>query len=107
MRIFGCDAYALISKDQHSKLDLRSKRYAFVSYVDGVKVYRLWDPTSHKLIIRTDVSFDESSLLKSELVDVEVTQEQLPQVQQTQLEAQPSSEREENEDVPKEEDEDK
>jgi hypothetical protein len=26
MRIFGCDAYALISKDQHSKLDPRSKK---------------------------------------------------------------------------------
>ena len=75
MRIFGCDAYALISKDQHSKLDLRSKRYAFVSYVDGVKLYRLWDPTSHKLIISRDAVFDEFSLWKSELVDVEVRQE--------------------------------
>jgi hypothetical protein len=27
LRIFGCDAYALISKEQHSKLDPRSKRY--------------------------------------------------------------------------------
>jgi hypothetical protein len=82
LRIFGCDTYALISKDQCSKLDPRSKRYVFVGYGDGVKGYRLWDPTTHELIIRRYVVFDESSLIKSELVDVEVRQEQVPQVQQ-------------------------
>jgi hypothetical protein len=72
MRIFGCDACALISKDQCSKLDPRSKRYIFVAYGDGVNGYILWDPTAHKLIISKDVVFDKSSLLKLELVDVEV-----------------------------------
>jgi hypothetical protein len=75
MRIFGCDSYAPISKDHHSNLAPRSKRYVFVSYGYGVKGYKLWDPTTHKLIIRRDVEFDQSSLLKSELVDVEVIQE--------------------------------
>ena len=93
MRIFGCDTYSLISKYHHSKLDPRSKKYVGVGYGDGVKGYRLWDPTSHKLIIRRYVVFDESSLLKLELVDVEVRQEQVPQVQPIQLETQPSSER--------------
>jgi hypothetical protein len=106
LRIFGCDAYALISKDQRSKLDPRSKKYVFVGYGDGVKGYILWDPTSHKLIISRDVVFDESSLIKSDLVDVEVRQEHVPQVQQIQLETQPSSEKEEHEEVPEEEDED-
>jgi hypothetical protein len=41
LRIFGCDTYALISKDQGSKLDPRSKKYVFVGYGDGVKGYRL------------------------------------------------------------------
>jgi hypothetical protein len=100
LRIFGCDAYALISKYHCSKLDPRSKRYVFFGYGDGIKGYTLWDPTTHKLIIRRDVVFDESSLLKSELVDVEVRQEQVLQVQQIQLETQPSSEREEHEEVP-------
>jgi hypothetical protein len=104
--IFGCDAYALISKDQRSKLDPRSKKYVFVGYGDGFKGYRQWDPTTHKLIIRRDVLIDESSLLKSELVDVEVRQEKVPQVHQIQLETQPSSKRQEHEEVPEEEDED-
>jgi hypothetical protein len=81
MRIFGCDAYALISKDQRSKLDPRAKRYVFVGYGDGVKGYILWDHTAQKLIIRRDVVFDESSHLKSELVDLEVRQEHVPKVQ--------------------------
>jgi hypothetical protein len=82
LRIFGCDAYTLISKDQCSELYPRSKKYVFDGYGDGVKRYTLWDPTAHKLIIIRDVVFDESSLLKSELVDVEVRQEHVPQVQQ-------------------------
>jgi hypothetical protein len=86
LRIFGYDAYALTSKYQRSKLDPRSKKYVFVGYGYGVKRYRLSDPTAHKLIIRRDVVFDESSLLKSKLVDVKVIQEQVPQVQQIQLE---------------------
>jgi hypothetical protein len=81
MRIFGCDAYSLISKYRRSKLDPRSKRYLFVGYSDGDKGYRLWDPIAHKIIISRDVVFYESSLLKLELVDVEATQEQVPQVQ--------------------------
>jgi hypothetical protein len=33
----GFDAYAIICKDQHSKLDPRSNKYIFVGYVDRVK----------------------------------------------------------------------
>jgi hypothetical protein len=60
LRIFGCDVYDLISKDQCSNLDPRSKKYVFVGYGDGFKEYILWDLISHKLIIRKDVVFDES-----------------------------------------------
>ena len=68
LKVFGCDAYALLPKNQHSKLDPKSKVYVFVGYGDGVKGYRLWDPTSHKIIINRDVVFDEMSLMK---LDVE------------------------------------
>ena len=47
LRIFGCDAHALISKDQRSKLYPRSNIYVFSGYGDGVKLYRLWDPTCY------------------------------------------------------------
>jgi hypothetical protein len=93
LRIFGFDAYPLISKDQRSKLDHRSNKYVFVGYGDGFKGYILWNPTAHKLIISRDVVFDESSLIKLELVDGEVRHKQVPQVQKIQLETQPSSKR--------------
>jgi hypothetical protein len=72
-------------------LDPRSKKYIFVGYGDGVKGYRLWDPTAHKIIISRDVVFDESPLIKSDIVEVEMKQEQVPQNQQIQLETQPST----------------
>jgi hypothetical protein len=34
MRIFCCDAYALISKNQCSKIEPRSDKYVFVGYGD-------------------------------------------------------------------------
>jgi hypothetical protein len=82
LKIFCCDAYDFISKDQCSKLDPRSNKYVFVGYGDRVKGYRLWDPTTHKLIISRDVVFDESSLIKSNMVGVEMRQGRLPKIQQ-------------------------
>eukprot|EP00253_Pinus_taeda_P033003 PITA_33003 len=64
LRVFGCDAYALVPKHQRTKLDPKSKRYIFVGYGDGTKGYRLWDPTTHKIIIKRDVKFNESSLVQ-------------------------------------------
>eukprot|EP00253_Pinus_taeda_P021916 PITA_21916 len=41
LRIFGCDAYAFIPKNQRSKLDPKSKCYVFVGYDYVVKGYRI------------------------------------------------------------------
>ena len=75
LKIFGCEAYALTPKNQRSKLDPRSKKWNFVGYYDVMKGYRLWDPTAHKIVISRDVIFDESSLIKSKSVKVDVEQE--------------------------------
>ena len=61
--MFGCDAYALVPKHQRTKLDPKSKRYIFFGYGDGTKGFRLWDPTTRKIIINRDVKFNESSLV--------------------------------------------
>ena len=67
LKIFGCEVYALIPKNQRSKLyPIRSKKCIFVGYDDAMKRYRLWDPTAHKIVIKRDVNFDEFSLIKFE-----------------------------------------
>ena len=71
MNIFSCDAYALIPRNQRSKLDPKSKCCVFVGYDYAVKGYRLWDPSSRKIVISRDVTFDESSLLKLDVEKVE------------------------------------
>ena len=71
LRIFGCDAYSLTPKNQRSKLDPKSKCYVFVGYDYAVKAYRLWDPTSQNIVISRDVTFGESSLLKSNVERIE------------------------------------
>jgi hypothetical protein len=80
LKFFGCEAYALILKHQRSKLDSKSKRIIFVGYGDGIKGYRLWDPTAHKITINRDIIFDESSLIKSD-VDVQMKHEEVPKYQ--------------------------
>ena len=84
LRVFGCDAYALIPKSQRSKLDPKSQKLVFVGYGDGVKGYRLWNPTAHKIIINRDVIFDETSLMKSDGKNV-LKQVDVPQSQQVQF----------------------
>ena len=37
LKIFGCEAYAINPKNQHSKLDPREKKCIFVGYVDVTK----------------------------------------------------------------------
>lgn len=69
LNVFGCDAYALVPKHQHYKLDPKLKRYIFVGYGDGTKGYRLCDPTTHKIIINRDVKFNESPPENSDVDD--------------------------------------
>ncbi|GMP51093.1 hypothetical protein CsSME_00017460 [Camellia sinensis var. sinensis] len=61
LRIFGCPTYFHVTE---SKLDPRAKKAIFLGFGDGVKGYRLWCPESKKVLIRRDVSFDESAMLK-------------------------------------------
>ena len=65
-RIFGCEAYALIPKDDRRKLVPRKRKCVFLGYgPDGKIGYRLWDP-EHRLIVRSsDIVFNESAMHKT------------------------------------------
>lgn len=45
------------------KLNHHAKKCVFLSYKDGIKGYRLWDPSASTVITSRDVTFNESLLL--------------------------------------------
>ena len=88
--MFGCEAYALIPKNRRSKLDPKSRKLIFIGYGDGVKGYRLWNPTVHKIIINRAVIFNEHSLSNLD-VSYDLKQANVPQFQQVQFDTQSST----------------
>ena len=53
LRVFGCDAYAQIPKDERGKFDSKRRKCILVGYGRVTKGYRLYDITEEK------VYFDE------------------------------------------------
>ena len=60
LRVFGCQAYAHIPKDERHKFDPKAKRCIFLGYGENTKGYRLYDIVKKKVIISRDVVFDET-----------------------------------------------
>ena len=58
-RIFGCIAYAHILDKKRSKLDDKGEKCIFLGVSDQSKAYKLYNPTTKKIIISRDVVFDE------------------------------------------------
>ena len=59
LHVFGSPVYVMYNDQERSKLDPKSKKYIFFKYADGVKGYRYWDPTFHKVVNSKDVIFAE------------------------------------------------
>jgi transposase InsO family protein len=59
LRIFGCKSFAHIPKDDRRKLDAKSLECVFVGYCNDQKTYKLFHPSSHKIIASRDVVFHE------------------------------------------------
>ena len=57
LRIFGCNAYAHVPKDERKKLDSKTKKSIFLGYGDGIKGYRLYDNNKKKVFYSRDVQF--------------------------------------------------
>ncbi|KAL2608265.1 hypothetical protein R1flu_026838 [Riccia fluitans] len=64
LRVFGYDVYAHIPRENRTKLDSKTKKCYFLGYQRGVKGYWLQDPVDYKLLVNTDVSFNETRSLK-------------------------------------------
>lgn len=62
MRVFGCDAYALIPSSQRKKLDEKSMKMIFVGYT--TMGYRLMNPETRRIIVSRNVKFNEESKIE-------------------------------------------
>jgi hypothetical protein len=59
LRVFGCDAYVHVPKENRSKLDNKDKKCIFIGYKDGVKGYKNWNLETKKIVYSQDVVFKE------------------------------------------------
>ena len=62
LHTFGSPVYVMYNTQEVIKWDPKSRKCVFLGYVDGVKGYRLWDPTARKVIISRDVIFTKDKL---------------------------------------------
>ena len=86
LRVFGCDAYPHIPKDERSKMDPKAKKSIFLGYGDGVKGYRLYNKEQQRIFYSRDVVFNETKatqannpaegneVLEQPLIEIETTE---------------------------------
>jgi transposase InsO family protein len=69
LKVFGCDAYVHVPKENRSKLDKKAEKYIFIGYKDGLKGYKLWNPETKKVVYSRDVVFREmKDVVKQEVL---------------------------------------
>ena len=61
LRVFGCDAYAHVPKDERSKLDSKARKCILLGYGQETKGYRLYDFARQKVLYSRDVHFNEDA----------------------------------------------
>jgi hypothetical protein len=69
LKVFGCDAYVHVPKENRSKLDKKVEKCIFIGYKDGLKGYKLWNPETKKVVYSRDVVFKEmKDVVKQEVL---------------------------------------
>uniref|UniRef100_A0A2N9G770 Integrase catalytic domain-containing protein n=1 Tax=Fagus sylvatica TaxID=28930 RepID=A0A2N9G770_FAGSY len=62
LRVFGSIAYVHVPDQERSKLDDKSEKYVFIGYDPSSKGYKLYNPSTKKVIVSRDVEFDEEGI---------------------------------------------
>lgn len=60
-KIFGCISYAHVPDEKRKKLDNKGEKCIFLRVSNQSKAYKLYNPTTKKIVISRDVIFDESA----------------------------------------------
>lgn len=74
LRIFGSRVYIHVPAVNRQKLDPKGVECIFIGYCDTSKAYRVFDPSTQKVMISRDVIFDELQ----EMTMVKLTTNQRP-----------------------------
>jgi hypothetical protein len=59
LKVFGCDSYVNVPKENRSKMDNKFEKCIFIGYKDGMKGYKLWNSETKKIVYSRDVVFRE------------------------------------------------
>lgn len=59
LKVFGCVGYARTEAVGRIKLDDRSRTLVHLGIEPGSRAYRLFNPTTKKIVVSRDVIFDE------------------------------------------------
>jgi hypothetical protein len=69
LKVFGCEAYVHVPKENMSKLDKKVEKCIFIGYKDGLKGYKIWNPKTKKVVYSRDVVFREmKDVVKQEVL---------------------------------------
>ena len=68
LKVFGYIAFAHIPNAQRLNLEKKSEKLHFVGYSKETKGYRLLDENTSKVIIRRNVTFNETDFVDTEVV---------------------------------------
>jgi hypothetical protein len=50
LKVFGCDAFFHVPKEKRINMDKKEVKCIFIGYKEGMKGYKLWDPTSRRTL---------------------------------------------------------
>ena len=79
IKVFGCDTYLFVPNEKRGKLQAKSRKCTHVGYVwSSTKIWRLWDPTGRRVIIGSNVRFDEGRLGERQPLEIVQKLEQEP-----------------------------
>jgi transposase InsO family protein len=62
LRVFGSIVYVQVLDQERSKLHDKSEKYVFIGYDPSSKGYKLYNPSTKKVIVSRDVEFDEKGI---------------------------------------------
>ncbi|KAG8501378.1 hypothetical protein CXB51_003478 [Gossypium anomalum] len=62
LKVFRCVCYVLVPTERRTKLEKRYVPCIFVGYSSDKKGYRVYDPSTRKILVSRDIRFDEKKI---------------------------------------------